>query len=116
MPLIPSDALPHFENAVYFPMLITILEQDREAIEKGPFKLKSPYLNLIEKAINQIQKESKQTHDYFKQNKMKLIKNKSEDTFTEYIFVHNGYQDSRRYLNVRLKNRTEELIKAFFEM
>lgn len=97
-------------------MLITILEQDRVAIEKGPFKLIGPYLNLIDKAINQIQKESKQTHDYLSRNKMRLIKGKSDDTFTEYIFVHGGYEDSRRYLNVRLKNRTEELINIYFAM
>lgn len=34
----------------------------------------------------------------------------------EYIFVHRGFENSRRYLNVRLKNRTGELINVFFEM
>ena len=38
MPLIPQEALPYFENAIYFPMLISILVMDRKAIESGSFK------------------------------------------------------------------------------
>ena len=34
--------------------------------------------------------------------------------FTEYIFISGGYEDHRRYLNVRLRNRTEELLDLYF--
>ena len=29
MAFIPSDALPYFENMIYLPMVITILERDQ---------------------------------------------------------------------------------------
>ena len=51
MPLLPPEALPYFENMIYLPMLLIILERDRESIEKGPFKLKGPYVKLIDKAM-----------------------------------------------------------------
>ena len=35
MPLIPPEALPHFENQIYLPMLLIILERDRLAFEKA---------------------------------------------------------------------------------
>ena len=116
MPLIPTEALPKFENAIYFPMLISILEKDRKAIEGGPFKLKGPYFKLIEDALKIIRIELKDTNIYMKRNNMKVIKGKNDGTFTEYAFIYGGYEDQRRYLNVRLRNRTEELISVYFAM
>ncbi|MBB4823580.1 hypothetical protein HNO89_000800 [Sporosarcina luteola] len=116
MPLIPAKALPHFENMIYLPMLLTILERDRQTIEKGPFKLKGPYLKMIESALLCIQSELKDTSMYLRRHNMKVIRNKMDDTFTEYIFMNGGYEDHRRYLNVRLRNRTEELLQFYISM
>ncbi|WP_438310756.1 hypothetical protein [Sporosarcina sp. FA9] len=116
MPLISDEAMPHFENAIYFPLLITILEIDKEAIEKGPFKLKGPYLKLIDGALELVRAEQKESNIYMRRNNMKVIKGKSDGTFTEYGFYNVGYEDHRRYLNVRLRNRTEELMSVFFDM
>lgn len=44
MPLIPEEAIPYFENMIYLPMVLTILEKDRTIFEKAPFKLKRPYI------------------------------------------------------------------------
>lgn len=111
--LIPSDALPHFENEIYLPMVLTILAKDRQIIEKGNFKLSAPYLKLIDRAIEAVQKEMKETSDYLRSNKMKLVRGTMDDTFTSYTFLFSGREESRRYLNVRLKNRTEELIELY---
>ncbi|WP_342505851.1 hypothetical protein [Sporosarcina sp. FSL K6-2383] len=116
MPLIPDEALPMFENAIYFPMMITILENDRKIIESGPFKLKAPYLKIIEDALKLIRVESKQTNIYLTRNRMKVIKRQNDGTFTEYTFMHGGYEEHRRYMNLRLRNRTEELISVYFAM
>lgn len=116
MTVIPEEAIPNFENAIYFPMLFTILENDKAAIAKAPVKLNKPYLKLVNRALNQIQKESKQTHDYFRCNRMKLIKGTKDELFTEYIFVYGRNEYPRRYLNVRLRSRTEELMNIYFGM
>ncbi|MEK5070234.1 hypothetical protein [Sporosarcina sp. FSL K6-1508] len=114
MPLIPQDALPYFENMIYFPMIIQILEKDRKSIENGPFKLKGPYLKLIDGALEFIRIEQKETNIYLRRHSMKVIKGKNEGSLTQYTFMHGGYEDHRRYLNVRLRNRTEELISVYF--
>ena len=51
MSLIPSEALPYFENMIYLPMIISILERDREVIETSSFKLKGPYINIVESSL-----------------------------------------------------------------
>ena len=116
MPLIPTEALPYFENAIYFPMLISILEMDRKAIESGPFKLKGPYFKLIDEALKIVRAESKQTNIYLTRNNMKMIKGSNDGAFTEYTFIFGGYEEHRRYMNMRLRNRTEELISVYFTM
>lgn len=116
MPLIPQDALPHFENMIYLPMLVIILEKDRHSFEKGPFKLKGPYVKLVDHANKLVRAELKDTSIYLRRHNMKLIRSKTDDTFTEYVFMYGGYEENRRYLNVRLRNRTEELLSVYIAM
>ena len=113
--MIPADALPHFENMIYLPMVIQILERDRETIEISPFKLKGPYVNIVEGALKTARTELKTTNIYARNKNLKLIKKGKDSTFTEYVFVIGDNEDIRRYLNVRLRNRTEELINLYFE-
>ena len=111
--LIPSEALPHFENQIYLPMMLTILSKDRETFERIGVKFPGPYIKAIDRAIEAVQAEMKETSDYLRANKMKLIRDRVDDTFTEYIFLYSGREQKRRYLNVRLKNRTEELLELY---
>ena len=113
--LISSDKLAAFENAIYFPILLTILERDRASIERASFKFTSPYIKIIEQAIERIQGDLKQNNIYFRQHKMKLNKLENDGTFTEYEFIYGGYNDTRRYMNFRLRNRTEELLEHYFK-
>ncbi|WP_339250315.1 hypothetical protein NSQ43_11475 [Sporosarcina sp. FSL W8-0480] len=111
--LIPQEALPHFENMIYLPMVLTILAKDQQTFETGIFKLQAPYIKLTNHAINAVQTEMKESSDYLRQNKMKLLRGDMGDMFTTYIFLYHGREEQRRYLNVRLKNRTEELLELY---
>ena len=116
MPLIPGEALPYFEKMIYLPMIISILERDREVIESSSFKLKGPYIYIVENTLSNVRAELKETNNYARRKNMKVIKRGNDGTFTEYAFIHGGYEDSRRYMNIRLRNRTEELIASYFAM
>ncbi|KAA0965131.1 hypothetical protein FQ087_02110 [Sporosarcina sp. ANT_H38] len=114
MPLIPGEALPYFENMIYLPMITQILERDRGTIEISSLKLKGPYINIVERALKTVRADLKETNTYARSKNMKLIKKGKDGSFTDYTFIHGGYVDHRRYLNVRLRNRTEELINEYF--
>lgn len=116
MTLIPVESLPYFENTIYLPMVIIVLELDRSAFERGPFKLKRPYVKIVDKAIKIARTELKTTTIYLRRHNMQVVRGKRDDTFTEYIFLYNGYEEHRRYLNLRLRNRTEELLVAYLSM
>lgn len=114
MALIPAESIPHFENMIYLPMIMTILSSDRQRIEKLPLKFTGPYINFIDDIMSAVQSDLKQTHDYLRKNRMKLVQGKREGIFTEYIFIHNGFEDRRNYANVRLRNHTEKLMNDYF--
>lgn len=116
MPLIPQEEIGHFENMIYLPMVLIVLERDRMLFENGAFKLKRPYLELVEGAISLVQKELKETKIHMRKRQMKVMRGTGDDTFTEYVFYHGGYEDHRRYLNLRLRNRVEELIRLYLSM
>lgn len=97
-------------------MVLLILERDRELFEEGPFKLKRPYVKIVEEALKHVKIECKKTSLYLHHNNMELIRGRTDHTFTEYVFVYNGHEDRRRYSNIRLRNRTEELVSAYFAM
>ena len=78
MPLIPPEALPYFENMIYLPMILTVLERDRELVEKGPFKLKGPY--MIDRAVKHARAELKRTKLYLQL--LTIVSRHSSSTFT----------------------------------
>ncbi|RNF39388.1 hypothetical protein [Planococcus salinus] len=116
MPLISQEQVVHFENMIYLPMVLTILERDRALFETGAFKLNRPYIELVDGAIKQVQKELKETKIHMRKHHMKMLRGTGDDTFTEYVFYHGGYEDHRRYLNLRLRNRVEELLRVYLAM
>ena len=110
MALIPAESLPYFESMIYLPMIIILLERDRVVFESGDFKLSRPYINIFERSIKFVQKDLKETKLYLRKNNMKIIKGNRDESCTEYTFFYGGYEQHRRYLNVRLRNRAEELL------
>lgn len=110
---IPEDALQYVEKMIYLPMLLIVLERDYTLFEAGSFKLKGPYLSLINEARTSIQGDLKKTKAYLKTNKMKVIRGKTDELFTEYHFHYDGTIDIRRYSNIRLRNYSEQLLKEY---
>ncbi len=114
--VITVESLPYFENTIYLPMVIIVLERDRTIFESGAFKLKRPYVKIVDKAIKIARTELKTTSIYLRRHNMQVIRGRRDETFTEYIFLYNGYEEHRRYLNLRLRNRTEELLITYLSM
>ena len=71
MPDIRAEDLIYFENQLYLPMLIKVLDKDIEQISKLPLKLKRPYLKIVESAIDMIREDLKTSEMYLLRNSMK---------------------------------------------
>ncbi|MGD7045231.1 hypothetical protein [Jeotgalibacillus proteolyticus] len=113
MTRIPAEDRDLLENAFYFPMLLTVLERDRQLIEQSSFKLKKPYLEIIEAAMRAVQADLAAVKKKMKMKNMKVVKLGSDEAFTSYLFIYRGYEERHNYFNPRLRNHTENLLRFY---
>jgi hypothetical protein len=113
MTRIPEKDRDILEQAMYLPMLLTILERDRLLFEKGGFKLKTPYLNLIEETIKAVQKDLKETKMIMRKVGMKVEQLARDEAFTMFLFVYKGFEEQHNYFNPRIKNKVQGLLEYY---
>jgi hypothetical protein len=113
MTRIPEDDRNIMEKAIYLPMVLIILNRDLTIVEKSPFKLKKPYVELIEQTMKTIQKELAEVKQYMKKNKIQVMEVSRDDAFTMYLFMYKGYEENHNYFNPRIRNKVEELMTAY---
>ncbi|WP_251554378.1 hypothetical protein [Neobacillus muris] len=113
MTRIPEYDRDMMEKAIYLPMVLTILNRDHSVVDKGPFKLKKPYLELIEAVMKDIQGELFQVKQYMKKNQLRVTEIKRDETFTMYMFIYKGYEENHNYFNPRIRNKVQELMQAY---
>lgn len=113
MPDIRTEDLIYYENQLYLPMLIKVLEKDIDQIYHLPFKLQRPYIKTVESALEMIRKDLKTSEMYLLRNSMKVLKWQSDNDSTTYIFQSRGIEDHRKFLNVEIKNKCEDLLCAY---
>jgi hypothetical protein len=114
MTRIPEDDRTIMEKAIYLPMVLIILNRDLTVVEKSPFKLKKPYLELIEETMKSIQKELAEVKQYMKKNNLQVVETKRDDAFTMYMFLYKGYEEAHNYFNPRIRNKVQELMEFYF--
>ncbi|WP_160724639.1 hypothetical protein [Bacillus sp. USDA818B3_A] len=113
MTRIPDDERDIMEKAIYLPMVLIVLNRDIAVIENSPFKLKKPYLNLIEETMKDIQRELAGVKQYMKKNKLQVIETKRDDAFTMYMFIYKGYEENHNYFNPRIRNKVQEILETY---
>lgn len=111
--MMSDETVEQFEKMIYLPMLLTILDKDAKIFNETPVKFKSPYLAIIKRANDNVQRDLAETHLYFRRNRMKLIKEGNDGDFTTYLFTVGPERYQRRYMNFRLRNHSEELLEIY---
>lgn len=116
MPTLTKVDNVYFENKLYFPLLIKILEKDLINIEQFPFKLRRPYIFKLESALKYLREDLKRTDIYLTRHNMKFIKGMSNEEYTEYTFISSGHEEHLKYSSSQLKEKTEELMCTYLLM
>ncbi|WP_404449162.1 hypothetical protein LG307_06480 [Sutcliffiella horikoshii] len=113
MTRLSKEQINLFEQAIYLPLLLIVLERDTSIIKDSGIKLKEPYLTLIDQVMRKIQLQLKQIKADMKQQQMKLHKLKQDESFTMYAFLFNGYEEHHNYFNPRIRNKVNELLMQY---
>jgi len=113
MTRLSKEQINLFEQAIYLPLLLIVLERDTSIIKDSGIKLKEPYLTLIDQVMRKIQLQLKQIKTDMKKQQMKLHKLKQDESFTMYAFLFNGYEEHHNYFNPRIRNKVNELLMHY---
>ena len=113
MEQIPPAVRKCFEAAIYLPMLLTVLEKDYALLEHGEFKLKGPYLLLVQETRERVEKDLKKAKAYLREHGLSVVRTGRDDLFTEYQFHYVKATMVRRYSNIRLRNQSERLLEIY---
>ncbi|WP_108670115.1 hypothetical protein [Peribacillus acanthi] len=113
MTRIPDGDRDMIEQAIYLPMVLTVLNKDLFLIDQSPFKLKKPYKELIEAAMKVVQTELAEVKKYLRKENIKVEETKRDDTFTMFLFLYKGYEEYHNYFNPRIRNKVEELMMFY---
>lgn len=91
-------------------LTIKNLELDLQYIKNGQFKIKGPYVQLIEGMISKAIKERRKLkQEMFKRN-IQVTYLYTQGDFSTYKFVLNRNEEDVTYLNQKLKKYVEEMI------
>jgi hypothetical protein len=110
MTRIPENDRDLMEKAIYLPMVLIILNRDLAVVGKSPFKLKQPYLDLIDETMKVIQQELKYIKQYMRKEKLNVQQISHDDAFTGFLFLYKGYEEQHNYFNPRIRNKVQDLL------
>lgn len=113
MTRIPEKDRDILEQAMYLPMLLTILERDRIIIDNTGFKLKEAYLHLIEETIKAVQRDLKETKNVMRKEQMRVEQVARVEAFTMFLFIYKGFEEQHNYFNPRIRNKVQELLEFY---
>ncbi|WP_062352165.1 hypothetical protein [Bacillus kwashiorkori] len=113
MTRISSELRDLLEKAIYYPMLLTVLERDRKLFEKGSFKLPRPYINLIEKLMLKVQADLYLVKKEMKKQRLMVEEIKRDELFTTFLFIYRGFEEYHNYFNPTIRNKVEELLESY---
>ena len=95
-------------------MFLKTLERDRDHVSK--LKMKDVFDAWYESKINETFQEFKKLRDFLYKKGCKIEKQKSDDFMTYYFILFRGYDETRSYSNIALRNWVSEEMKRVLGM
>ncbi|RYG72624.1 hypothetical protein EU245_09845 [Lentibacillus lipolyticus] len=96
---------------LFLSMAITVIQQDIWHIETGTFKIKEPYLELLEQMNTEAANERKELRKRMRDKKMRVVTLHKNDSFSSYLFVCNGREEKRNYFNPAIRKKVKTIMQ-----
>lgn len=103
------------EQSIFLPMALVVLQQDRAIIENSPFKIKKVYLDLVDQSFQEIHNELYKVKRYMAKNKLQVHLIQRDKSFTNYLFLYDGFEEYRNYFNPTIRNKVQQLLDQYFK-
>ncbi|WP_373895663.1 hypothetical protein [Virgibacillus sp. CBA3643] len=95
---------------LFLSMAITVINQDVEHIQAGAFKIKEPYVELLENMVSEATNERRELQKIMKHKHIKVTAGNRNESFSSFLFLCKGREEIRNYFNPVIRNKVEAII------
>ncbi|WP_449354093.1 hypothetical protein ACUL41_12125 [Virgibacillus natechei] len=95
---------------LFLSMAITVIKQDVEHIQAGAFKIKEPYVELLENMESEATNERRKLQKIMKHKHIKVTAGNRNESFSSFLFLCKGREELRTYFNPVIRNKVETII------
>ncbi|WP_188455247.1 hypothetical protein [Virgibacillus oceani] len=96
---------------LFLSMAMVVIQQDIQHIQKGAFKIKEPYMELLEKMISQAANERKKLRQNMQKKNIKVVTLHKNDSFSSFLFLCQGREEKRNYFNPAIRKKVEAIVQ-----
>lgn len=98
---------------IAIPIVLTVFERDKKIIESSTIKTKSPYIDTINRGMDQAHKDLVETRRSMRAIKLKMQLIDKPETGLTYLIVYNGYEHRKTYLWEKIKIDVEIKMRQY---
>ncbi|WP_174616241.1 hypothetical protein [Virgibacillus ihumii] len=100
---------------LFLSMAMVVIQQDIQHIQNGSFKIKEPYMELLEKMNTEAANERRQLRKSMQKHKLKVLTLNKNDSFSSFLFLCNGREEKRNYFNPAIRKKVEVIIQELMQ-
>ncbi|MUK90110.1 hypothetical protein GMD78_17190 [Ornithinibacillus sp. L9] len=94
---------------LFLSMTLVVIKQDIEHFQQGNFKLKEPYVKLLEKMATEAINERRILRKKMKDKRLQVTLLNKNDSFSSYLFLCQGKEEKRNYFNPAIRKKVEAI-------
>lgn len=96
---------------LFLSMAILVIEQDMEHVRQGTFKIREPYMEMLEKMASDASRERRQLRKAMHHKKIKIVPYHQNDSFSTFLFQCHGKEEKRSYFNPVIRKKVETIMR-----
>lgn len=109
MSYLTDDELQLASRFLFLSMTIIVIEKDLKTVHNGPFKLKRPYIEILERMHTKALAERRQLRQKMNQSQIKVTLLQKDELFSTFLFVGKTKEEQRNYFNPSIKKRVQSI-------
>lgn len=99
---------------ILLPLVKKVLERDMKLLQEGDFKVKDPYLDMIQNALKSLHEDMRYIKRFMHKHEIRVTAAGNDGMFSRYSYLCRGYEGKSSYLNANLKRQTRHCMGAYF--
>lgn len=96
---------------LFLSMAMVVIRQDRNYVQNGAFKIKEPYIKLLEKMETEASIERRKLKMVMRQKNMQIVTLNKNDSFSSFLFLCQGREEKRNYFNPAIRKKVEVIVQ-----